>query len=113
MSMRVRFDPEFIASSSHLLFGEINFPPFGYVMTIDSSGPVNPNHTLCEITDFGGYGYNDSRVMNLALPILPTHTYLAGDYSNKREIEAIEQEYRDVPNLQREIEKVLGNRQNR
>ena len=46
LAVRATFDPEFIASPSRLLISEINFPPFGYVMTIDSHGPVNPDKTL-------------------------------------------------------------------
>lgn len=110
LSMCVRLDPQFIASPSYLFISEINFPPFGYVMTIDSHDPDNPDKTLCEITDLGRYDYDDSHAINLTLPILPTHTYLVGNYSSKREIEAVKQQYRDVPSLQRELERVLSKR---
>ena len=62
---------------------EMSFPPFGYVMTIDSPPPDN---RLFEITHFSKYGYHELVDMKLKLPVLPTHTFLPGDYRSKKEI---------------------------
>lgn len=63
---------------------EINFPPYGYVLTFDS-GP--PDSRLFEITHFSKYRYNDHAVKALRLPVLPTHMWFPGDYRTKEEIE--------------------------
>jgi len=64
-------------------FSEITYPPFGYVMTIES-GP--PDDRLCEITEWTRYMYNSFEVLPLAIPLLPTHTFIGGDYRSKDQI---------------------------
>lgn len=66
-----------------ITLSEISYPPFGYVMTIDS---IPPDKRLFEITHFANYDYNEFVVMNLKLPVLPTHTLLPGDYRTMDEI---------------------------
>lgn len=63
---------------------EINFPPYGYVMTFDSAPPES---RLFEITHFSKYRYNDHVVKAMKLPVLPTHMLFPGDYRTKEEIE--------------------------
>jgi hypothetical protein len=67
-------------------FSEISFPPFGYVLTINSSPPDN---RLFEITHFSSYNYNEFAFINLKLPVLPTHLWLPGDYRSMEEIRKI------------------------
>jgi hypothetical protein len=62
---------------------EISFPPYGYVMTIDSDPP---DVRLIEITHFSKYRYGDFVVAPLKLHVLPTHLYFPGDYRTKDEI---------------------------
>lgn len=62
---------------------EITFPPFGYVMTLDSEPP---DHRLFEITHFARYDYDDMRVVPLHLPVLPTLLSFPGDYRTIDEI---------------------------
>lgn len=69
------------------LLSEITFPPFGYVMTIDSNPP---DGRLVEITHFARYAYEDFSVFSQRLPVLPTHVAFPGDYRTKDEI------YRDA-----------------
>ena len=69
------------------LLSEITFPPFGYVMTIDSSPP---DKRLVEITHFAQYAYEDFAVFSQKLPVLPTHVGFPGDYRTKEDI------YRDA-----------------
>ncbi len=69
------------------VFSEITYPPFGYVMTLDSNPPDN---RLVEITHFSRYGYDDFLVSELKLPTLPAHTAVPGDYRTKDEV------YRDA-----------------
>jgi hypothetical protein len=63
---------------------EITYPPFGYVMTIDSP-PTDDR--LVEITHFARYEYDRATQVTLRLPTLPTHLpKLPGDYRTKEEI---------------------------
>ena len=62
---------------------EVNYPPYGYVFTIDSDPP---DQRLIEITHFSHYGYNEYAFRALRFPVLPTHYYLPGDYRTKEEI---------------------------
>jgi hypothetical protein len=65
------------------IFSEITYPPFGYVMTIDSEPP---DGRLFEITHFARYFYNEFAVVPLKLPVLPTHLLFPGDYRDKDQI---------------------------
>ena len=69
--------------SAPSLLSEFSYPPFGYMMTIDSDPPDN---RLFEITHFAHYAYNEFKVMTLKLPVLPTHLAIPGDYRTKKEI---------------------------
>jgi len=66
-----------------ILMSEFAYPPYGYVMTIDSS-PPDPR--LFEITHFARYEYYEKAEMALELPLLPVHTPFPGDYRTKEEI---------------------------
>lgn len=66
-----------------IVMSEITYPPFGYLMTVDSEPP---DKRLFEITHFSHYDYNEFQVMTLRLPTLPTYTYLPGDYRTKEQI---------------------------
>ena len=64
---------------------EITYPPLGYVLTVDSPPPDNK---LMEITRFARYGYNESAVMELRMPVLPVHNPFApGDYRSAKDIQ--------------------------
>lgn len=65
------------------VFSEMNYFPYGYVMTFDSRAP---DQRLIEITHLSSYGYNEFRIMELKLPVLPTHLYFPGDYRTKEQI---------------------------
>jgi hypothetical protein len=65
------------------VLSEISFPPFGYVMTLNTEPP---DDRLFEITHFSKYDYNEFAVMNLKLPVLPTHLWYPGDYRTLDEI---------------------------
>ncbi len=62
---------------------EISYPPFGYVLALDSEPP---DSQLFEISHFARFGYNEFAVMELRLPVLPTHLMFPGDYRNENEI---------------------------
>lgn len=66
------------------LISEFAFPPFGYVMTIDTK--VKPDNRLFEITHFSGYSYNQRKVMTVKLPLLPVNTVFPADYRTQKEI---------------------------
>ncbi|MCK5345429.1 MAG: hypothetical protein KAR20_18600, partial [Candidatus Heimdallarchaeota archaeon] len=65
------------------IFCEINFPPFGYVLTLNSDPP---DERLADITYFAKYSYSDFKVMNIRMPVLETHLAYPGDYRTKDEI---------------------------
>ena len=66
------------------VFSEISFPPFGYVMTLDSP-PPDPR--LYSISHFAKYDYDEFRAFELQLPVLPTFLWMPGDYRTKDQIE--------------------------
>lgn len=66
-----------------ILISEFSYPPYGYVMTIDSKPP---DDRLFEITHFAGYEYGELAELALDLPVLPVHTPFPGDYRTKEEI---------------------------
>lgn len=74
------------------LISEIYFPPFGYVMTLDSPPP---DHRLCEITHFSHYTPRDYRDVSMRIPVLDTVSTLPGDYRSAQEL------YRDHPHVRR------------
>ncbi len=65
------------------VFSEITSPPFGYVMALDNRPP---DDRLYEISRFADYGYNEFRVEEIRLPVLPTHTGVPGDYRSKDQV---------------------------
>jgi hypothetical protein len=65
------------------VFSEITFPPFGYVLTIDS---LPTDDRLCEITFFSRYGYLEYAPVQLQIPVLPTWTHIPGDYRQRDEV---------------------------
>jgi hypothetical protein len=73
-----------IKASETRILSEITFPPYGYVMTIESN-PPDPR--LLDITLFSKYRYNDHAVKALRFVVLPTHSIYPGDYRTKEEIE--------------------------
>lgn len=62
---------------------EITFPPFGYVMTIDSEAP---DRRLADITWFSRCTYSERRTVNMTLPVLPAFSPFPGDYRTLVEI---------------------------
>lgn len=72
-----------VETGKKAVLSEITYPPFGYVMALDSEPP---DERLIEITHFAGYDFNEFKVMTLKLPVLPTHTMYPGDYRTKDQI---------------------------
>jgi hypothetical protein len=75
-----------VFTGRRILISEISYPPFGYVMTIDSEPP---DSRLFEITHFAEYRYEEFAVMELRLPTLPTHTMYPGDYRTMKELKEL------------------------
>ena len=74
-------------------FSEITFPPFGYVMTVQSKSVLRQAHDNA---------YREYRPVYLKLPVLPIHTYLPGDYRTEDQVS------RDVQEHNRKVQE-LGN----
>lgn len=66
------------------VFSEITFPPYGYVMTLNS---LPPDPRLFSIRHFATYEYNQFASFEMQLPVLPTFLSLPGDYRTKEQIE--------------------------
>ncbi len=72
------------SSSSTLMFSEITFRPFGFIMTVDNSPP--PLNGSCEISGFSRFGYNDWRdAISMKLPVMPIYTGFPGDYRTREQ----------------------------
>lgn len=74
---------QFERGGQPILISEFSYPPYGYVMTIDSEPP---DDRLFEITHFARYEYYELAELALDLPVLPVHTPFPGDYRTKEEI---------------------------
>jgi hypothetical protein len=76
-----------IAKRESVVFSEITYPPFGYVMALSGKPP---DDRMFDITHFAWNDYDEQRSMFLDLPVLPTYlATIPGDY---RELDEI---YRD------------------
>ena len=65
------------------VFSEMNYFPLGYVTTFDSPPP---DSRLVDITHFSTYSYNEFKIMEIKLPVLPTNSKFPGDYRTKEQI---------------------------
>jgi len=74
---------DFGLSGSARIFTEIAFPPFGYVLSLDSA-PPDPR--LVDISFFANYRYNDWKDIALNIPVLPVYTPFPGDYRSKEAV---------------------------
>jgi hypothetical protein len=72
-----------LVSKQACICSEISFPPFGYVLTIDS---LPPNPKLIPLTYFSEFQYNEATDFFFDFPILPTHLSFPGDYRSEEEI---------------------------
>lgn len=66
-------------------FSEIAFPPFGYVLTIDSPPPFDDK--LLDITAFAGFGYHDFRSEYLRMPLREVNSYFPADFRTREQWE--------------------------
>jgi hypothetical protein len=84
-----------MAAGRTRVLSEIAFPPFGYVLTF---GDDPPDPRMFEITHFCRFDYQEFAVMEIKLPLLPTHLALPGDYRSREQIERdAEENRRSVP----------------
>lgn len=65
------------------VFSEITYPPFGYILTIDSE-PTEKDFE--EISHFANYEYNEFKIQNLQIPVFHIFTWMPGDYRTKEEV---------------------------
>lgn len=65
------------------IFSEIAFPPFGYVLSIDSPPP---DKRLVDITHFSEFEYDEKREIFMKLDLLPIYTYFPGDYRSRQQV---------------------------
>jgi hypothetical protein len=66
------------------LLSEVTFPPFGFVMTVDSEPP---DRRLYDISSFAEYEYKDWYAgVGMRLPIFSVYTPYPGDYRPRDQI---------------------------
>ncbi|MGI8508576.1 MAG: hypothetical protein ACR2MQ_04555 [Gemmatimonadaceae bacterium] len=65
------------------VFTELCYPPFGFVMAVDTPPP---DDRLCEITAWARFKYSEFASLPLSIPVLPTYTFIGGDYRTKARI---------------------------
>jgi hypothetical protein len=70
-------------SSIHVL-SEVTFPPFGFMMTMDSPPP--PGSDFFDISSFCEFEYRDFRFgISMKLPLMPIYTGFPGDYRTREQ----------------------------
>lgn len=62
---------------------EISYPPFGYLLLIDSEKPAS--HVV-EITHFARYDFRERKTLSMTYPDYPTHTIFPSDYRSPEKI---------------------------
>ncbi|GAB3284345.1 hypothetical protein GCM10027347_61260 [Larkinella harenae] len=62
---------------------ELAYPPFGFVLTVDSD---SPDERLFEITFFASYDYAEKADLRLNMPVLPVFSLIPADYRPETEI---------------------------
>ena len=72
------------AGARPLVYSEISFPPWGYVMTMDGSDP--PDKRLVDISAFARFSYNDWKHLDLRFPVLHVYSWIPGDYRSREEV---------------------------
>ena len=78
----LKFDSSSGGATSNF-YSEISFPPFTYLLCLDSEPP---DSRLMDITFFSHYGYSEFAMINLAIQLLPIYTWLPGDFRNRAEV---------------------------
>ena len=76
ISTRVRFSDDGLSAQAEF-FSEITFPPFGYVLAVNSRPP---DDELFDISFFAGYRYKDWVDVQLRLRTKPIYSWLPADY---------------------------------
>jgi hypothetical protein len=66
-------------------FSEVTFPPFGFLMTLDSP---TPDDRLLDISGFSHYAYNDWCELFMKLPIMPIYTPYPADYRSREQMQS-------------------------
>jgi hypothetical protein len=72
-----------LRTGKNVIMSEISFPPFGYLLTIESE---KPDKRLLDITNFANYEYKEISNIQIIMPTLPTILLYPGDYRTKEEI---------------------------
>jgi hypothetical protein len=72
-----------LTTGKRIIMSEVSFPPFGYLLTIDSD---KPDYRLSDISGFGIYTYDDKTEIQMRMAVLPTHLLYPGDYRSREEI---------------------------
>lgn len=75
-----------LSGAPRVNFSELVYPPFAYVLALES-GP--PDDRLVEIGRiFSSFKFGEKAAIRLPLPQLPAATYIPGDYRSTGEVEA-------------------------
>ncbi len=66
------------------VFAEVAFPPFGYILSINTP-PVQ--NELADLTDFTSIGFRDFRSLHIRLPVREVNSYFPADFRTVEEWE--------------------------
>lgn len=64
-------------------YSEVSFPPFSYILSINSPPP---EHAMSDISFFAEYGYDDFATLQLSMPVLSIYTPFPGDFRNREAV---------------------------
>jgi hypothetical protein len=77
-------------------YSEISFPPFAYILSIDSPAPEHP---MLDISFFSGYGFNEFSTLQLPIPELSIYTPFPGDFRSRESVIAESRELNRSPKI--------------
>lgn len=81
----VSFDRRTMQFQAPRVLSEFSFPPYGYIMTFDSS---SPQRDLLEITHFKDFSYEETATMALTYPVYETNSVYPLDYRSNEELKS-------------------------
>jgi hypothetical protein len=78
----IQFD-ESSGTSRLRTYSEISFPPFSYILSVNSPPPEHP---MLDISFFAQYGYDEFITLQLPIPVLSVYTPFPGDFRSRETV---------------------------
>lgn len=74
---------ETTGTACNRIYSEISFPPYSYILSLDSPPP---EHYMLDISFFAKFGYNEFTTLQLPIPLLSIYTAFPGDFRNRETV---------------------------